>query len=194
MTDTANVVAASPNVSGGVAIAPKGTALPTDATTALAGAFVRLGYVSEDGVVPADDAASVTDVRAWGGDIIARLLESKSVARYDFTLVEVLNEAVNEFVYGEDNVTVTAATTSAGTKLAIEDKGDEPEDCVLVFDMVYKAKRLRVVVPNASSVITGQNPFVHTGVGGFTVQTTCLADEDGVRQYKYLENDDKVPA
>ena len=43
----ANVSAASPISTGGVLVAPKGTALPTDETTALNAAFKALGYIGE---------------------------------------------------------------------------------------------------------------------------------------------------
>ena len=40
----------SANKSGYIWVAPMGTAVPTDATTGLAAAFVGLGYLSEDGL------------------------------------------------------------------------------------------------------------------------------------------------
>ena len=44
------VTAGKPNVVGAVFRAPLGTALPSDAKTALIEAYKDLGYVSEDGV------------------------------------------------------------------------------------------------------------------------------------------------
>lgn len=189
-----NVVAASPNVAGGVAFAPLGTALPTDASTALAAAFKRFGYISEDGVVPSGDAASTEDVRGWGGDIIARLKTAGSVERYDYTLVELMSDIVNQFIYGTGNVTVTPPTSSAGTKVAIVDKGQEPSDCVIVVDMVYKGKLARIVIPNGTTLVTGKNPLTHGALAGYQLQTTCLPDANGNRQYIYFENDDKTSA
>ena len=48
MPNASNVSAGKPKVAGAVYRAPKGTTLPTDATTALASAFVDMGYVSEE--------------------------------------------------------------------------------------------------------------------------------------------------
>ena len=53
-----NVAAAKPSAQGGVYYAPLGTALPTDATTALAATYVPLGYVSEDGISPSREMSS----------------------------------------------------------------------------------------------------------------------------------------
>jgi hypothetical protein len=191
---TKNVVAASPVVTGGVLWAPPGTALPTNATTALDGDFVALGYVGEDGVQPSGDPASTTDIPAWGGDVVAQLLESASVARYTFKLIEILSGDVAEFVFGEDNVTITPATISAGTKLAINDVGAEPPDGILAFEMFYKSKKLRIILPAAQSLVISEDPLVHTGLTAYEIQTTALKDDAGNRRYLYFENDDLVPA
>lgn len=51
MSTVSNVTAAKPRTGGAIYRAPLGTAIPTDATTALAEAFKALGYLSEDGLV-----------------------------------------------------------------------------------------------------------------------------------------------
>ena len=61
MAQTAqNVTAASPISTGGILVAPKGTALPTDTDTALNAAFKALGYVGEGGI----EAAGATACRS----------------------------------------------------------------------------------------------------------------------------------
>ena len=44
------VSAAKPQKGGAIFTAPAGTAIPTDATTALDPAFVKLGYASNEGL------------------------------------------------------------------------------------------------------------------------------------------------
>lgn len=184
-----NAAAFAPKADGGIWFAPLGTALPTDASTALSASFKALGYVSVDGVTPAYDESSSETIRAWGGDVLLEITTEQSVARYDYTLVEVFSENVNEFVFGEDNVTLTPATTSEGTKVAISDKGEDPVDGVIVLEMFYKGKKARVVIPHGQNRITGGNAFVHTDAAGWSLQTTCIK-KSGVRQYLYMENDD----
>ena len=67
MGNTASYVSVGkPNLSGAVYVAPKGTTLPTDATTSLGAAFTCLGYVSEDGLENQNELDS-GEIKAWGG-------------------------------------------------------------------------------------------------------------------------------
>ena len=56
--NVANVVAGKPLAAGGVWIAPLGTALPTDETTALNAAFKSAGYIGEDGLTETIERAT----------------------------------------------------------------------------------------------------------------------------------------
>lgn len=62
-TDSAQLVL--PAEGGGLFYAPVGTALPNTATEALDGAFVGLGFVSEDGAEWTPDP-DIEEVYAWG--------------------------------------------------------------------------------------------------------------------------------
>lgn len=192
--DNSDVAAASPLATGGILYAPKGTALPTSATATLDAAFTPLGLVGEDGLSPSPEGATKTDLRAWGGDVVARVTESQSIGRWDFTLLSIFDEDVAKFIHGTDNVAVTPATTTAGTKLAISETGEEIANCVLVFDMQYEGKRMRVVLPDADPEVTGELPFSHSALSGYTISTTALKDDSGNRAYRYYDNDDKAPA
>ncbi len=188
--NAANVAAGSPLVTGGILAAPTGTALPTSELTSLDAAFKAFGYAGVGGLEPTGEGASKKDIIAWGGDVVASVTESKSIRKFKFTLIEVFNAETAKFVFGSANVTVTAAGGGAGTKLAIEDKGDEPADSALVFDMQYGAKRMRIVVPNGSVTVLSELAFVDSEVTGYECEVTCLPDEDGVRTYRYYANDD----
>lgn len=185
-----NVAAAKPKVGGGISYAPLGTALPTNAATALAVAYKPLGYISEDGLVPNRDT-SIEKVKAWGGDVVAALLTDES-SSFQFTLLEVFQQDVNNFVYGTANVTFTAAVPGTSpSKLTILDKGGKPAQCVFVFDMFHGAKNMRVVIPVADPTITGESPMVGGALGGYEVTTEALKDSSGNRAYRYYENDDQ---
>lgn len=187
---TKNVAAAKPFAGGGVYKAVSGTALPTDATTALIAAYKPLGYIGEDGVSPSRDT-SVEKPKAWGGDVVAQLLTDESRS-FTFTLLEVFSDEVQKFVHGDANVVVTAATSTVGTKLAVSDKGGKPDQCVLVFDMKHGAKRRRIIVPVADPTVTGEEPYTDGGLSAYEITVEAIKDGSGVRAYEYLDNDDKT--
>lgn len=187
-----NIAAAKPMVGGGIYYVAGSTPLPTDADAALPAPILEgaLGYVSEDGLRPSRDT-NVEKIKAWGGDVVAALLSDESKS-FEFTLLEVFSEAVQKFVHGASNVTVTAATASAGTKLAIVDKGGKPDQGVFVFDMKHGAKRRRIVVPVGDAVITDEEPYTDNGLSAYTVTVEALKDTSGARVYEWLSNDDKA--
>ena len=185
-----NVASGKPKVGGGIYTAVPGTALPTDASTALIAAYKPLGAVSREGLRPTRDT-SIEKPVDWNGDVVASLLTDES-ASFAFTLIEVLGQAVNEFVYGTANVTVTPPTVSVGTKVAVVDKGGKPADCIMVFEMVYGAKKMRIVVPVASPVISGEGAFVADNINSYEVEVEAIKDASGNRVYRYYENDDPL--
>lgn len=188
--NVANVAAAKPFAGGGVYYAILTTALPTDASTALAAAMKPLGYLSEDGIQPSRDT-SIERIKAFGGDVVAALV-SGDERNFEFTLLEVFSDEVNKFIYGSANVTVTAATASVGTKVSVQDKAYKPDQCVIVFDLKHGNKRRRLVVPIADPVVTGEEPYTDGGLSAYTIAVSALKNASGVRVYDYLENDDKT--
>ena len=70
-------------------VAPLGTTLPTDATTALAAAFINLGYVSEDGVEN-NNEINVTTIKEWGGLAVYRSLD-ELIDEFKLKLIESQN-------------------------------------------------------------------------------------------------------
>ena len=102
----ANVTVGKPKVGGAIYVAPLGSTLPTDSTTALDAAFKCLGYVSEDGVTNSNSPES-DNVKAWGGDTVL-VLQTDRPDSFALTLLEGLNKDVLETIYGSNNVTVDA--------------------------------------------------------------------------------------
>ena len=184
------VAAARPKVGGGLYWAPAGTALPTDATTALSAEFICLGPVSEDGIQPSRDT-SVEKVKEWDGSTLASLLSDES-RTFEALLYGVHDPDVLKYIFGADNVTVTAPTASVGTKLAIVDKGGQMEKGVLVFEMTYKGVKQRKIVPAADATCTGEEPYVPGGLRGYTLEFEATKDASGAFSYEYDELSDKT--
>jgi len=184
-----NVAAGKPMATGGVLVAPLGTVLPTDATTALAEAAVGLGYISEDGLTDSGERSS-DKRRAWGGDIVL-VSQTEFSQTYQFTLIESKNGDVLKVVYGDDNVTVTEATATHGTRHAVAVNGEELPHKVFIFEInMGKGAKRRIVVPNAQVTEVGERTYVDGTEVSYPVTIEAFEDASGNNAYQY--DDDGV--
>lgn len=137
-----NVSTGKPKVGGAIFVAPKGTTLPTDATTALAAAFVNLGYASEDGLVNGTET-DTNDINAWGGDTV---LSTQTSYKETFTvnLIET-KEAVLAQYYGPENVSVDGS----GNITVKHNSKTLPEQVAVVEVVLADGRIKRTVIPSA---------------------------------------------
>lgn len=155
-------------------IAPYGTELPTDNTTALATGYKVLGFIDENGVT-FSDATSPTDYNDMSGDSIATTpgAVTKTAA---FVPVE-LKKTTLDLIYGAANV------EDADGVIEYTDKGPDQTLWTMVFDFVLGGSRKwRVVVPqcrlkemadltiNYQTLVGRQNTMAvlyDSGIGGY---------------------------
>lgn len=181
MPNSANVTAGKPKIGGAVYRAPLGTALPTDAVTALNEAFVDMGYVSEDGVTNSNTIES-DDVKAWGGDKVLSLQTDKTDT-FAMTLIESMNINVLKAVFGDSNVTGTLADG-----IVVKANADEQEDAAWVIDMIARGNvKHRVVIPSGKISEVGDTVYSDTEAVGFEVTVTATPDTDGNTHYEYYK-------
>lgn len=181
-----DVLVASPVTgTGGVLRAPLGTPIPADSTTALSAPFVPQGYVGEDGISMTTDR-STEKIRAWGGDSV-RTVQTEHDVTFSLTFLET-TELTLKAVFGDTNVTATAAGAGSGNRLAVQVKSDVLPSQVWAFDMKDGKKKVRVVLPNASITEVGDTQFVHSDATGYEVTIDALPDEDGVKAYIYSDD------
>lgn len=177
----ANVSAGKPAVGGAVFVAPTGTTLPTDATTALGSAFKALGYCSDDGLTNSNSASS-NDVKAWGGDIVMTLQEEKP-DQFKFTLIEALNEDVLKAVYGDANVT---GSLSAG--LTVNATSAETALNAWVVEMVMTGNtKKRIVIPNGKISEVGDIVYKDDEAVGYEITLAALPDSNGKTHIEYIK-------
>jgi hypothetical protein len=182
---TTNVLVPGPLVTGGVLVAPTGTALPVDEAAALNAAFTALGFITDDGVENAD-SIDTDVVRAWGGVIIATTQSSRT-ATFAFTMAEYFNADVNKLVWGDANVQTVAPTASSGTKFKVSASAYARTPFKsFVFEMNGDgAAKSRIVVPRARVTDMENRTFVHTAVTGRGVTLTAFPDAAGNSYYEY---------
>ena len=132
-----NVSLGKPKKTGCLYYAPAGTALPTDATTALSATYTCVGYLSEDGVTNATDT-DTTDINEMGG--IKVLSEISGYGEtWQFNMIET-NEASLKLRFGTANVTGTA------DKLTVYHAIPSGESLVLVFEIAMTGNRVKRIV------------------------------------------------
>lgn len=176
--NTSNVSVSKPKVGGCIYMAPVGTALPTDATTALNSAFVELGYVSEDGITNSN-SMTTEDIKAWGGDIVYSA-ETEKTDTFQFTLIEATNINVLKHVYGDDNV------TQANGSITIRANSTPTAYRSYVIESVLRDKAKRTVIPSAKVTTVGDIVYKDDTLHGYDTTITAVADTAGNTHYEYI--------
>jgi hypothetical protein len=171
---------------GAVLKAAIGATAPTDARTALGtGWNSAAGYLSEAGIT-LNINRSTTSIKDWG-------LNSVRTATTDFT-TNITGEFLQmdadtaKTLFGEANVTVTAATTTTPATLKISIGPDMPNPAAFALNMKDGNRRGRIYVPNGQITVVGSPTFV-PGAGNvwpFTLE--CYDDGTGHCVYLFLDD------
>jgi hypothetical protein len=182
----AEVTAPSPTVMGGVWRAPLGTTLPTDSSTALASAFVSLGYTDDDGVTRREDRPN-TKQYAWGGQLVASLQEHYA-ATFTFKLLQVINPEVLRATHNDNNVLVTAATSTTGTITETHLNPLINLNSVYVVEGFYQAATFRMILPIARITMLGDYKITHKALSTYDATLEAFPDVNGDSVIQYWDD------
>lgn len=184
--DAKSVLVGAPEqaVTGAVNFAAIGTALPTDATSALTG-FTDAGYVSQDGLTLTPDY-STTDINDWSGAVVRTLLESFT-GEISWTFIQTSENELKALL-GEDNVTVTAANTTHGKQLAIAMGAELAPERSYAFKMKDGDAKVLIVCPNAQIIPDGDITFVANDAISWGCKLSCHPDASGKSIYIYTDD------
>ena len=182
-----NVSLGKPKKTGCLYYAPAGTALPTDATTALPTAYTCVGYLSEDGVTNATDT-DTTDINDMGG--IKVLSEISGYGEtWQFNMIET-NEASLKLRFGTTNVTGT------GDKLTVYHAMPAGESLVLVFEIAMTGNRVkRIVVADATITEFDDTTYSAGDAIGYGVTMSANPSDliNGATSVEYIANVTTTP-
>lgn len=182
--DKNNVAVGKPKIGGALFCAPVGTALPTDATTALDAAFKSVGYISEDGITNAN-AVQKNSFYAWGGDEVkAYTPENGYTDTFRGTLIEVLNPDALKVRYGDDNVTGTLET---GITVKANDNETTNAAHAYVLEMILAGALKRIVIPEGVVTATDDVVYVDNRLVGYGITISARKDSAGNSHYEYIK-------
>jgi len=185
-----HVYAPSPvqnSTTGAVAVAATSVTAPTDAKSTLGTGWTSGGYVDENGI-SLQTTRSVTPLKDWSKAAIKEMLSDFGGSiTVNFLQVD---QFAAERLFGSSNVTVTAATSSAGEKIKVNIGANLPPVESWCFSMKDGDARLRVYVPRGQITEVAQMDFKpDTGlVFGGTIQ--CY--DDGTGKSIVIMTDDGV--
>lgn len=170
---------------GGLLFGDLSVALPTDATTALDPAWVKGGYIGEDGVTRTTDASD-DKIRAWGGDAV-KIVRTEHSITYTFEFLESANAAVLKLIHGEENVTVT------GSSVKVKQTSRMPARKAYILDMKDAPASIREVIPDGQITTSGDVTFVHSDVIRYAVTIEAFPDASGVKAISYMDDGTGTP-
>ena len=187
--DVNNIVLPSPKnlpTIGGLYVGPLTATVP-DAAFTIDSAMKLMGFVGQDGVDEKEDR-STKKIFAWGSDIVASPQESYSLSA-TFTLYEFLNADVAKTVYGAANVTATAATTTAGSRLSIMQTADQLADHTWLLDTYSPGgKRVQKFFPIGHITSKDTQKWSNTEVLAHRVTVDFYPDNTGRFSYTRTDN------
>ena len=182
-----HVYAPTPDQSttGAVFVAAVGTTAPTDAATALGGSWTDGGYVDENGISITVNR-STTPIRDWSKAAVRNILsEFGGSIAVNFLQVD---EFSAKRVFGSSNVSVTAATTTAGELIKVSIGAELPPVEAWCFNMKDGDARIRVYIPNGQ--ITDVTEMAYKPDQGHVIGGTLQCYDDGTGHSIYVFYDD----
>lgn len=178
--NASNVSTAKPKTAGAVFRAPTGTAVPTDAKTALNTAFKGMGYISDGGVTNSNSRSS-GEIKAWGGAIVCTY-QSEKKDTFKMTFIESLNVEVLKAVHGDDNV---SGTVESGITIKVND-GELDEAAWVIESIMTGGVLRRMVIPKGTITEVGDTVFKDDEAIAYEVTISAAPDGDGNTHYEYI--------
>ncbi len=167
--------------SGNVYVAPVGTAAPTDLTTAMAAAWIDLGFLTEDGVTftPSWD---IEEISAWQSFRPVRRISTSRSEEVSFEMQQ-WNKFNFPLAFGGGSV-----TTTTGVHKFIPPTASARDERAMVIDWADGTKKYRLIIPKGEVTDGGEMNLTRTDSASLPV-TFAINGTDGTDPF-YLLTDD----
>jgi hypothetical protein len=181
MTNAAWVVVGT---NGNVYAAPVGTAAPTTSVSALNAAFLRLGFVSEDGAT-FTEGKEVTDINAWQSFYPIRKLVTARTVEVSFALREFTKRNI-QFALGG-----TVSGTAPGPYTYVPRTADQGLDtAALVLDWQDGTSRhYRLYIPQGTVTEAVESTITRTASQDLPVTFSAIDPGGGTPIYQLFTDD-----
>lgn len=188
--DAKHVYIGTPEQSSTVGALSRGAALTTipatyDAAVTAIASFTKAGYISEDGATLNIDK-STTDIIEWARNKVRRVMESVD-ATIGCTIIQ-LDEDDAKLVFGDDNVTSTAATTTHGKQLKIAVGAEMDTAHAWALRIKDGDFKMIVLVPNGQ--VTSGIDMTFAADQAISMPVTISGNDDGNGKTVYIYTDD----
>ncbi|MDO4717420.1 MAG: hypothetical protein Q4B08_07630 [Propionibacteriaceae bacterium] len=187
--DATKVLAGAPDqlVTGAILSAPLSVSVPSD--TQMYGdtftGFKDSGYVSEEGLTMSL-SKSYELIKDWSRAVVKRILnEFDGTIKY--THLE-LSEFSLKDTFGDDHVSVTPATSSAGTRYKVEIGAHDLPTKRYVFKMKDGPAKVRILVPHGVPTELEDTTFSRGDAIKLGVTLGCQPDAHGNSIYIFLDD------
>lgn len=170
---------------GALYVAPKGTAKPSDARTALPNTWASGGYISEAGIT-LNVSRSNSNLRDWGLNNV-RVVSTDFGTTITGEFLQIDEQAAKNLV-GTANVSKTAANSTHGEQLTISIGPELPPEQAFCINMKDGNRRGRICAPNAQVTEIGSMTFVPSAGNVWPFTITCNDDGTGHSVYVYFDD------
>lgn len=177
--DASQVTLGSALATGAIYVAPQGTTLPTDATTALAEAFTLLGFTSDAGV-QLNESRSTSAINAWEGRTQVYNAVTEYYEQVVFTPIQ-CNADVLKLTWGEANV-----TTGADGTIVAKHTGANLDPVCIVIETVPRPGIVRRYAGTYQLTERGGATLDGTQIDGRELTFNSIADATGVTTYEFV--------
>lgn len=168
----------SADVTGAIFVAPKGTTLPTDATTNLSGSFVLLGFTSDAGVT-ISESTSTEDLRAWEGRTVVMTAVTEYTESVSFTPIQ-CNSDVAKLMWGNDAVTI-----GGDGSIHAKHHGKTMEPVVIAIETTPRTGIVKRYTGTFQLTERGEHVMNGAQVEGRQLTFKAIADDSGYTMHEY---------